>query len=58
MITNEFKEAVSELDEILEIISEIDLCGKNEKKKELAILIKKDSEKRKTLREAKELEAR
>ena len=53
---SEYREKHSELDEVLSIISELDVqCG-NKKQRELAILISQDLEKRKTLQEAKKLE--
>lgn len=53
---SEYREKHSELDEVLSIISELDVqCG-NKKQRELAILIKQDLEKRRTLQEAKKLE--
>ena len=52
----EFRENHPELEEVLEIISELDMqCGTKEQK-ELAILIRQDLEKRKALKEAKKLE--
>lgn len=51
-----FREKHPEIDEIMSIISELDIqCG-NAKQKELAILIRQDLEKRKALQEAKKLE--
>ena len=51
-----FKEQHPEIDEVLDIISELDMqCG-TKKQKELAILIRQDLEKRKALKEAKKLE--
>ena len=45
-----------ELDEVMSIISELDIqCG-NKKQQELAILIRQDLEKRKALQEARKLE--
>lgn len=53
---SEYREKHSELDEVLSIISELDVqCG-NKKQRELAILISQDLEKRRTLQEAKKLE--
>ena len=53
----EFRKQHPEIDEVLEIISDIDTqCG-TKKQKELAILIRQDLEKRRTLQEAKELES-
>ena len=51
-----FREKHPKIDEIMSIISELDMqCG-NAKQKELAVLIKQDIEKRKVLQEAKKLE--
>lgn len=51
-----FREKHPEIDEVMSIISELDIqCG-NAKQKELAILIRQDLEKRKALQEAKKLE--
>lgn len=51
-----FREKHPEIDEVMSIISELDIqCG-NAKQKELAILIRQDLEKRKVLQEAKKLE--
>lgn len=51
-----FREKHPEIDEVMSIISELDMqCG-NAKQKELAVLIKQDLEKRKALQEAKKLE--
>ncbi|MBO4293147.1 MAG: hypothetical protein J5881_02005, partial [Clostridia bacterium] len=51
-----FREEHPEIDEVLAIISDIDIqCG-NKKQKELAILIRQDLEKRQALQEAKKLE--
>ena len=53
---SEYREKHPELDEVLSIISELDVqCG-NKKQRELAILISQDLEKRKILQEAKKLE--
>lgn len=53
---SEYREKHSELDEVLSIISELDVqCG-NKKQRELAILINQDLEKRRTLQKAKKLE--
>ncbi len=52
----DFREKHPEIDEVLDIISKLDMqCG-TKKQKELAILIKQDLEKRKLLQEAKKLE--
>jgi len=52
-----FGEEHPEIDEVLEIISDIDTqCG-TKKQKELAILIRQDLEKRQALQKAKELES-
>ena len=52
----EFREKHPEIEEVLDIISELDMqCGTKEQK-ELAILIRQDLEKRKALKEAKKLE--
>jgi len=52
----EFRKQHPETDEVLAIISDIDTqCG-TKKQKDLAILIRQDLEKRRTLQEAKELE--
>ena len=51
-----YREQHPELDEVMSIISELDIqCG-NKKQQELAILIRQDLEKRKALQEAKKLE--
>ena len=51
-----FKEQHPEIDEVLDIISELDMqCG-TQKQKELAALIRQDLEKRKALQEARKLE--
>ena len=51
-----YRERHPELDEVMSIISELDLqCG-NEKQQELAFLIRQDLEKRKALQEARKLE--
>ena len=51
-----FKEQHPEIDEVLDIISELDMqCG-TQKQKELAVLIRRDLEKRKALQEARKLE--
>lgn len=51
-----YREQHPELDEVMSIISELDIqCG-NKKQQELAILIKQDLEKRKALQEARKLE--
>lgn len=51
-----FREEHPELDEVLNIISSIDMqCG-TQKQKELAVLIRQDLEKRKALQEARKLE--
>ena len=52
----EFRKQHTEIDEVLEIITEIDIQGGTKKQKELAILIRQDLEKRQALQEAKELE--
>ena len=52
----EFRSKHPEIDEVLEIISELDMqCG-TQKQKELAVLIRQDLEKRKALQEARKLE--
>ena len=52
----EFREQHPEIDEVLDIISELDMqCG-TQKQKELAVLIRQDLEKRKALKEARKLE--
>ena len=52
----EFRSKHPEIDEVLEIISELDMqCG-TQKQKELAVLIRQDLEKRKALKEARKLE--
>ena len=51
-----FREEHPEIEEVLDIISELDMqCG-TKKQQELAILIRQDLEKRKALQEAKKLE--
>ena len=51
-----YREQHPELDEVMSIISELDLqCG-NKKQQELAFLIRQDLEKRKALQEARKLE--
>ena len=51
-----YREQHPELDEVMFIISELDIqCG-NKKQQELAILIRQDFEKRKALQEARKLE--
>ena len=51
-----YREQHPELDEVMSIISELDIqCG-NKKQQELAILIRQDLEKRKALQEARKLE--
>ena len=52
----EFEENHPEIYEVLEIITEIDTRGGNEKQKQLAELIRQDLEKRKMLEEARALE--
>ena len=52
----EFRSKHPEIDEVLEIISELDMqCG-TQKQKELAVLIRQDLEKRKALQKARKLE--
>ena len=52
-----FREKHPEIDEVMSIVSELDMqCG-NTKQKELAILIRQDLEKRQLLEEARKLEA-
>lgn len=52
----EFRSKHPEIDEVLDIISELDMqCG-TQKQKELAVLIRQDLEKRKALQEARKLE--
>ena len=52
----EFREQHPEIDEVLDIISELDMqCG-TKKQQELALLIRQDLEKRKALQEARKLE--
>ena len=51
-----FREKRPEIEEVLDIISELDMqCG-TQKQKELAVLIRQDLEKRKALQEARKLE--
>ncbi len=51
-----YREKHPELDEVMSIISDLDIqCG-NKKQQELAILIRQDLEKRKSLQEARKLE--
>lgn len=53
---NIYREKHPELDEVMSIISDLDIqCG-NKKQQELAILIRQDLEKRKALRDARKLE--
>ena len=53
---DEFRNKHPEIDEVLDIISELDMqCG-TKKQKELAILIRQDLQKRKALQEARKLE--
>ena len=53
----EYEEKHPEIEEVIDIISELDIqCG-NEKQKELAKLAREDLEKRRMLKEAKELES-
>ena len=52
----EYKEKYPETEEVMKIIAEINLKYGTKKDKELAALIKQDLEKRKTLKEARELE--
>ena len=52
----EFRKKRPEIDEVLDIISELDMqCG-TKKQKELAVLIRQDLQKRKALQEARKLE--
>ena len=52
----EFRKKHPEIDEVLNIISELDMQYGTQKQKELAILIRQDLEKRKALQEARKLE--
>ena len=53
----EFRKQHPEIDEVLEIITDIDMQYGTKKQKDLAILIRQDLEKRRMLKEAKELES-
>ncbi len=53
-----FKEKHPEVDEVLDIISKLDMqCG-NEKQRKLAILIRQDIERKDTIKKAKKLRTR
>ena len=52
----DFRKKHPEIDEVLNIISELDMQYGTQKQKELAILIRQDLEKRKALQEARKLE--
>ena len=52
----EFRKKRPEIDEVLDIISELDMRCETKKQKELAVLIRQDLQKRKALQEARKLE--
>ena len=53
----EFRKKHPRFDDILEIVTSIDMQSRSENRRELAFLLKKDLEKRRELQEAKKLEA-